>query len=79
MSRVLHPFGYGIWDPEKEIDVFSKHKVPDIFGFSPCGQYLVCAGEEILLWDIAHRKLHKTGLNQGPFISACQTLFCLQR
>ncbi len=66
-----------LWDMEsrKEIDAFPKHKVLGILGFSPCGQYLACAGEEILLWDIAHRKLHKTGLNQGPFISACRHYF----
>ncbi len=66
-----------LWDMEsgKEIGAFPKHKVLGILGFSPCGQYLACAGEEILLWDIAHRKLHKTGLNQGPFISACRHYF----
>ena len=66
-----------LWDMEsgKEIDAFPKHKILGILGFSPCGQYLACAGEEILLWDIAHRKLHKTGLNQGPFISACRHYF----
>ena len=66
-----------LWDMEsgKEIDAFPEHKVLGILGFSPCGQYLACAGEEILLWDIAHRKLHKTGLNQGPFISACRHYF----
>ena len=66
-----------LWDMEsgKEIDAFAKHKVLGIFGFSPCGQYLACTGEEMLLWDIAHRKLHKTGLNQGPLISACRHYF----
>lgn len=66
-----------LWDMEsgKEIEAFPKHKVLGIFGFSPCGQYLACVGEEMLLWDIAHRKLHKTGLNQGPLISACRHYF----
>lgn len=38
-----------------------------IIGFSPDGQYLACNGDEILLWNTAQCKLHKTGLNQGPF------------
>ncbi|MCG9134358.1 WD40 repeat domain-containing protein [Candidatus Poribacteria bacterium] len=66
-----------LWDMERgeAINTFPVDSVGGIIGFSPCGQYLACIGEEILLWDIAHRKLHKTGLNQGPFISACRHYF----
>ncbi len=58
-----------LWDLErrKVIGAFSSDVVPSIIGFSPCGQYLACNGDEILLWNIAQCKLHKTGLNQGPF------------
>ena len=58
-----------LWDMERgeEVNTFPSDSVGGIIGFSPCGQYLACEGEEILLWDIAHRKLHKSGLNQGPF------------
>ena len=56
-----------LWNMEsgKEIDAFAKHEVPGIIGFSPCGEYIVCEGEEVLLWGIADHKHHKTGLNQG--------------
>ncbi|MDE0088202.1 MAG: WD40 repeat domain-containing protein [Candidatus Poribacteria bacterium] len=58
-----------LWDigNGEEIGAFQSDTVPSIIGFSPCGQYLVCNGNEILFWNIAHRKLHKTGLNQGPY------------
>ena len=50
-----------LWDMElgEEIDTFPSDSVTG-FRFSPCGQYLVCFGiEEILIWDITHRKLCK--------------------
>ena len=58
-----------LWDLErrKVIGTFPGDIVPSIIGFSPCGQYLACNGDEILLWNTAQCKLHKTGLNQGPF------------
>ena len=66
-----------LWNMEsgKEIDAFTKHEVLGFIGFSPCGEYIVCEGEEVLLWGIADHKRHKTRLNQGPFslfeFSAC--------
>ncbi len=58
-----------VWDLKrrKVIGAFPSGIEPSIIGFSPCGQYLACNGDEILLWNIAQCKLHKTGLNQGPF------------
>ena len=63
-----------VWDmgSGEEINAFRKHKISGIIGFTPCGKYLACKGEEILLWDIVHHKLHKTGLNLSVIeFSAC--------
>ena len=61
--------GVMVWDLKrrKVIGAFQSDTVPSIIGFSPDGRYLVCNGDEILLWNTAQCKLHKTGLNQGPY------------
>ena len=58
-----------LWDMEhgEEVDVFPSDSVSGIIGFSSCGQYLACHGEEILLWDITRREFHLTGWNHGPY------------
>ena len=48
-----------LWDMElgEEIDSFPSNNVTGIIEFSPCGQYLSCCGkEELLIWDITHRR-----------------------
>ncbi len=48
-----------LWDMElgEEIDTFPSDSATGIIEFSPCGQYLSCCGtEELLIWDITHRR-----------------------
>ena len=48
-----------LWDMElgEEIDPFPSDSVTGIIEFSPCGQYFACCGtEELLIWDITHRR-----------------------
>ena len=61
--------GVKLWDMEsrKEIGSFSCDIVPAIMGFSPCGQYLACNGDELFLWDTINNELRLTGLNYGPY------------
>ena len=61
--------GIKVWNivQRKVIASFSSDLVPSIIGFSPCGQYLACNGDRILLWNTAQSKLQKTELNQGSF------------
>ncbi len=61
--------GVKLWDmgSSKEIGSFSCDIVPAIMGFSPCGQYLACNGDEVLLWDTINNELRLTGLNYGPY------------
>ncbi len=58
-----------LWDMDngREITTFPNDKVGGIIGFTPCGRYIFCEGEEILVWDINGNKIIKLGLNQGPF------------
>lgn len=58
-----------LWDMEngKEITSFPDDKVDGIIGFTRCGRYIFCEGEEILVWDLRSNKLIRFGLNQGPF------------
>ncbi len=56
-----------LWDVEKgeEIQEFPGDKVGNVGGFSPCGLYVACSGEETpgymlpdcMLWDISRREV----------------------
>ena len=48
----------------EEVDVFPSDSVSGIIGFSSCGQYLACHGEEILLWDITRGEMFITSITQ---------------
>ncbi|MCG9126987.1 hypothetical protein JT359_05230 [Candidatus Poribacteria bacterium] len=51
-----------LWDVEhgERIDDFPSDEATDFRGFSPCGRFLACGYEEILLWDIAQQELIST-------------------
>ncbi len=51
-----------LWDVEhgEEIHEFPGDKVGNVGGFSPCGLYVACGGEEApdyMLWDISRREI----------------------
>ena len=51
-----------LWDIEHDgrIDNFPCDEVSDVRGFSPCGRFLACGYEEILLWDIEQQEIIST-------------------
>ena len=51
-----------LWDVEhcEEIHEFPGDKIGDVGGFSPCGSYVACGGEEApdyMLWDVSRREI----------------------
>ena len=51
-----------LWDVERgeEIHEFPSDKVGNVGGFSPCGSYVACGGEEgpdCMLWDVNRREV----------------------
>ena len=49
-----------LWNVEfgKEVDEFPSDETSMFRDFSPCGRYVACGYEDILLWDIAQRSIH---------------------
>ena len=49
-----------LWDVElgKEVDEFPSDETSMFRDFSPCGRYVACGYEDILLWAIAQRSIH---------------------
>ena len=68
-SETLYSDVKKLWDLEqgKEIEAFPNDQVGGIIGFTPCGQFLACHGQEILFWDIKNHELHRSGLSEGPY------------
>ena len=51
-----------LWDIERgeRIENFPCNEAVCVRGFSPCGRFLACGYEEILLWDIAQQEIIST-------------------
>ena len=68
-----------LWDVERgeEIHEFPSDKVGNVGGFSPCGSYVACGGEEgpdYMLWDVSRREVSaviqsvETPLSDGRYL-----------
>lgn len=62
-----------LWDIERgeRIDNFPCDEAMDFRGFSPCGRFLACGYEDILLWDIVQQELIPTIPAQEARAFAC--------